>query len=62
MYIELIVLVRKDWRIEGIPFAQRKIRPTGYESKGIGERRDGSNLFRKKEQLEIAVRAQRKEV
>jgi hypothetical protein len=42
----LLTLVRRDWKIEGIPFAWRKFRLTGYQSNGIGERRDGSNLSR----------------
>jgi len=48
MYIRKILLVRKDWKIGRIPFAQRKFRPTGYQIKGIGERRNVSELAREK--------------
>jgi hypothetical protein len=48
MYIRKILLVQKDWRIGGIAFIGRKIRPTGYQSKRIGGQRDGSKLFREK--------------
>jgi hypothetical protein len=48
MHIRRIVLVRSDWRIGRIPFAWRKFRLTGYQSKGIGERWDGSKLSREK--------------
>jgi hypothetical protein len=37
MYIRKILLVRRDWKIERIPFAWMKFRPTGYQSQGIGE-------------------------
>jgi hypothetical protein len=37
--ITKILVVRKDWMIEGIPFARRKFRPIGDQSKGIGERK-----------------------
>jgi hypothetical protein len=46
MYITKILFVRRDWKIEWIPFALRKFRRTCSQSKGIGERRDGSNLSR----------------
>jgi hypothetical protein len=48
MYIGKILLVRRGWRIERIPFARRKFRPSGDQSKGIGEQRDGSKLSREK--------------
>jgi len=40
MGITRILLVQKDWRIDRIPFAQRKFRPTGYQSKGIAGSED----------------------
>jgi hypothetical protein len=43
MYISMLMLVWKDWRIGRIAFAWRKFRQTGYWSKGIGGRRDGHN-------------------
>ena len=48
IYIRMILLVRSNWRIGRIPFVERKSRPTGYQSKGIGERKDGSKLSRNK--------------
>jgi hypothetical protein len=36
IYIRKILLVQKDWRIEGIPFGWRKFRPTAYQNKEIG--------------------------
>jgi len=48
MYIRKILLVWKDWKIGRIPFAWRKFRPTGYQSKGIGGRRNVSKLSREK--------------
>jgi hypothetical protein len=48
IYIRKVLLVQRDWRIERITFDRRKCRPTGYQSQGIGERRDGSNLSREK--------------
>jgi len=45
MHIRQILLVRKDWSIGGIPFARRKFRLTGYQSKGIGGRRNGSKTI-----------------
>jgi hypothetical protein len=41
-----ILVGQRDWRIGRIPFAQKKFRPTGYQGKGIGWLRDGSNLSR----------------
>jgi len=35
----------EDWKDT---IAGRKFRPTGYQSKGIGEQRDGSNVSREK--------------
>jgi hypothetical protein len=43
MYISMLMLVWKDWRIGRIAFAWRKFRQTAYRSKGIGGRRDGRN-------------------
>jgi hypothetical protein len=48
LHIRRILLVPSDWRIGRIPFARRKFRLTGYQSKGIGERGDGSKLSRGK--------------
>jgi len=48
MYIIKVLLVNKYWRIGRIPFARRKFQLTGYPNKGIGGRRDGSNLSREK--------------
>jgi len=47
MYVRKILLVQKDWTIEGVPFAWRKFRPTGYQSKGIGGRGDGKIYLEK---------------
>jgi len=47
MYIRKILLVRKDWVIGRIPFARRKFRPTGYQGKGIGGRRNVSEYLEK---------------
>jgi len=48
MHIGKIPLVRKDWKIRKIPFGRRKFRLTGYQSMGIGGRRNGSRLSREK--------------
>jgi len=37
MHIRRILFIQKDWRVERIPFARRKFRPTSYQNKGIGE-------------------------
>ena len=46
IHIRKMLLVRRDWRIGRILLAQRMFRPTGYQSKRIRGRRDGSNSSR----------------
>jgi len=48
IYISRMLLVRKDWRIRRILFAWRKLRLTGYQSKGIGRREHSEDLSREK--------------
>jgi hypothetical protein len=36
MKIRRILFVQRDWRIAGIPFAERKFRPTAHQNEGIG--------------------------